>query len=258
MICEKPNGVAHATPLLFIHSKWHAAWCWAEHFLPYFAEHGYISYALSLRGHGDSEGRERLRWTSIADYVKDVAQVRGQLGTDPVLIGHSMGGYIAQKYLETHIAPASALLASIPPSGLWPSTWLVFRRHPLVFLHALATLRLYPIVATPSLAREAFFSADMPDEKVAAYQKRLQDESFRSYVDELGLNLISPKCVKTPMLVIGAKEDRVIPQKGILATARAYGTTAVIFPNLAHDVMLEEGWQTVADRILEFLKERGI
>ncbi len=258
LICEKPKGKAHATPLLFVHGKWHAAWCWAEHFLPYFAEHGYTSYALSLRGHGGSEGHERLRWTSIADYVADVAQVAGQMDMSPVLIGHSMGGFITQKYLETHTAPAAVLLTAIPPSGLWPTTWLVFHRHPLAFLKALATLRMYPIVATPALARDAFFSEDMPEEQVAVYQKLLQDESFRSYVDELGLNLVRPKRVGTPLLVIGAEDDAVIPQKGVHATARAYGTTAVIFQNMAHDLMLEEGWQAVADRILEFLKERGL
>jgi len=119
-------------------------------------------------------------------------------------------------------------------------------------------LRLYPIVATPGLAREAFFSAEMPEEQIAGYQKRLQDESFRSYLDELGLNLVRPKRIKTPLLVIGAQDDMVIPQKGVRATARTYGTNAVIFPDMAHDVMLEEGWQVVADRILEFLKERGL
>ncbi len=258
LICEKPKGPAHATPLLFVHGKWHGAWCWAEHFLPYFAEHGYVSCALSLRGHGGSEGRQRLRWTSIAEYVADVAHVAGQMETPPVVIGHSMGGFITQKYLETHPAPAAALLTAIPPSGLWPSTWLVFRRQPLAFLKALATLSLYPIVATPALVREAFFSKDMPETQVAAYHKRMQDESFRAYLDELGLNLVRTKRVQTPLLVIGAADDTVIPQSGVRATARAYGTQAVFFPGMAHDVMLEQGWQSVADRILEFLKERGI
>lgn len=258
LICERPKGQAHATPLLFVHGKWHAAWCWAEHFLPYFAEHGYVSYALSLRGHGGSEGRQRLRWTSIAEYVADVAQVAGQMETPPIVIGHSMGGFITQKYLETHPAPAAVLLAAIPPSGLWPTTWLVFRRHPLLVLKIIATLSMRPMVATPGLAREAFFSADMPEEQVAAYHARLGDESFRAYLDELGLNLVHPKRVRTPLLVIGAADDTVIPQSGVRATARAYGTQAVFFSDMAHDVMLEQGWQSVADRILEFLKERGI
>jgi pimeloyl-ACP methyl ester carboxylesterase len=258
MICERPKGEAHPTPLLFVHGKWHAAWCWAERFLPYFAEHGYISCALSLRGHGASEGRERLRWASIADYVSDLAHVAGQLEKPPVVIGHSMGGFITQKYLETHSAPAAVLLTSIPPTGLWPSTWMILRRHPRVFLKALATLSLYPIVASPALAREALFSSDMPEEQVASYQKRLQDESFRSYLDELGLNLVHPKRIKTPLLVIGAEDDTVIPEKAVHLTAQRYGTEAKVFPNMAHDVMLEKDWRMVADHILQFLKVNGI
>jgi pimeloyl-ACP methyl ester carboxylesterase len=224
LICEKPAGQARPTPLLFVHGKWHGAWCWAEHFLPYFAEHGYTSYALSLRGHGNSEGRERLRWTSIADYVADVVQVAGQMETPPAIIGHSMGGFITQKYLETHTAPAAALLTAIPPSGLWPTTWLVLRRHPMIVLKILATLSMNPMIATPALVREAFFSAEMPEEQVVAYKERLQDESFRAYLDELGLNLVRPKRVRTPLLVIGAEDDTVIPLKGVRATARAFRT----------------------------------
>jgi pimeloyl-ACP methyl ester carboxylesterase len=258
IVCKKPKGEAHATPLLFVHGKWHGAWCWAENFLPYFAEHGYTSYALSLRGHGTSEGRERLRWNSIADYVSDVAQVAGQMETPPVIIGHSMGGFITQKYLETHSAPAAALLTAIPPTGLWASTWLLFLRHPGVVLQVLATLSMYPLVKTLALARESLFSADMPDDQVASYHQRMIPESFRALMDELGLNLVHTKKFKTPLLVIGAENDTVITPTMVRGTARRYGTEAVFFPNMAHDVMLEKDWRSVADRILQFLKERGI
>jgi pimeloyl-ACP methyl ester carboxylesterase len=257
VICEKPKGETHRTPLLFIHGKWHGAWCWAEHFLPYFAEHGYTSCALSLRGHGASEGREHLRWASIAEYVSDVAQVAGPMETPPVIIGHSMGGFITQKYLETHAAPAAALLTAIPPTGLWATVWLLFRRHPGVIIKVLATMNMYPVVETPALVRESLFSADMPDDQVAFYHKRLISESFRALVDELGLNLVRTKRVKTPLLVIGAENDAVIPPNLVRGTARRYGTEAVIFPGMAHDVMLEKDWRSVADRILQFLKERG-
>jgi pimeloyl-ACP methyl ester carboxylesterase len=258
LICEKPNGQAHSTPLLFVHGKWHAAWCWAEHFLPYFAEYGYVSYALSLRGHGESQGRARLRWTSIAGYIADVAQIAGRMETPPVLIGHSMGGFITQKYLENHTAPAAALLTAIPPTGLWPTIGLVFRRHPEVVLKILFTLRFSPAVSTPALTREALFSADMPEGQVCAYHQRMQDESFRACLDELGLNLVRTKRVKTPLLVVGAENDTLIPPNLVRKTAHIYGIQARIFPHMAHDVMLERDWQMVADCILEFLKERGI
>jgi pimeloyl-ACP methyl ester carboxylesterase len=258
LICERPKGEVHLTPLLFVHGKWHGAWCWAEHFLPYFAEHGYASYALSLRGHGTSEGRERLRWASIADYVSDVAQIAGQMETPPAIIGHSMGGFITQKYLETHTAPSAALLTAIPPTGLLPSIWLIFLRHPGIVLEILFTLRFYPMIRTPALAREILFSANMPEKQVVAYHQLMQNESFRACMDELGLNLVHTKRVKTPLLVIGAENDTVITPAMVRGTARRYGTEAVIFPNMAHDVMLEKDWRSVADRILQFLKDRGI
>ena len=69
----------------------HGAWCWDEHFLPYFAQHRYTAHAFSLRGHCGSAGRDRLRWTSLADYVSDLNKVVSQLPSAPVLVGHSMG-----------------------------------------------------------------------------------------------------------------------------------------------------------------------
>ncbi len=256
---QTPKGKPKPTPLLFVHGKWHGAWCWAEHFLPYFAERGYACAALSLRGHAGSEGRERLRWTSIAEYVADVEQAAREMGAPPIVIGHSMGGFITQKYLERHAeTPAAVLLTSIPPGGLWPTTFLLLRRHPLVVLKVLTTLSLYPTIETPALARWALFGKDMPDEQVAAYHRQMGDESFRAYLDELGLNLVHPKRVRTPLLVIGAQEDQVITPRMVQKTARAYGVQPVIFPHIAHDVMLESGWDRVAARIAEWLQERGL
>ncbi|MBA7490522.1 2-succinyl-6-hydroxy-2,4-cyclohexadiene-1-carboxylate synthase [subsurface metagenome] len=258
VITRGPVSNARAAPVVFVHGMWHAAWCWSEHFLPYFAQHGYVSYALSLRGHGASEGRERLRWTSLADYVADMFQVTDQLQTSPVLVGHSMGGMIVQKYLESHQAPAAVLLASAPVRGLLLPTLRLARRHPLAFLMSNLTLSTYHVVATRRLTQEAFFSADMPQEKLTTYFARMQYESYRAYLDMMGLDLPHPRQIKTPMLVLGAGNDTMISSGDIEATARAYGTEAEIFPDMAHDMMLEAGWQAVADRILGWLSEQGL
>jgi alpha-beta hydrolase superfamily lysophospholipase len=248
----------HTTSLLFVHGMWHAAWCWEEHFLPFFAQHGYTSYALSLRGHGGSEGREQLRWTSLADYVSDVMHVVDQMDSPPVLVGHSMGGMIVQKYLESNGAPAAVLLASAPPKGVFAATLRIAMRHPLTFLKANLTMSMYQVVKTPQLAREAFFSAGVSDKQVRDFHSRLQDESYRVYLDMMGLNLPQTKKVKTPMLVLGAVDDGIITTREVEMTARAYDTRAEVFPNIAHDMMLEERWQTVAERMLNWLNEQGL
>lgn len=259
IINRKPNGEAKETPLLFVHGKWHGAWCWDEHFLPYFADYGYDCTALSLRGHAGSQGHEGLRWYSITDYVADVEQVVNQFEAPPIIIAHSMGGFITQKYLEKHHQhPAVVLLTPIPPFGLWPTTFDVLRERPLVLLKSLATLKLYPVVENPEVARWSLFSDDLPDELLGKYQLKMQNESFRSYLDELGLNLVPTKRIKTPLLIIGAENDTVIKPRMVQRTAEKYDTSAEIFPDMAHDVMLETGWEKVAKRILEWLDKRGL
>lgn len=253
---QTPQVQTHKTPLLFVHGMWHGAWCWEENFLPFFVENGYRVVALSLRGHGNSEGK--IGGSSINDYVSDIEDAVKRVGTDPVLVGHSMGGFLTQKYLEKHRAPAGVLLASNPHTGLWHSTWLVFKHSPMTLLKVLVQLRLYPAVETPANARWALFSKDMPEEQLLKYHARMCDESFRAYLDLLGLNLANPKRVQTPLLIFGAEDDTVIPPSDVRATARAYGVEAEIFPAMAHDMMLEAGWRSVAERILNWLNEKGI
>src|SRR5574341_654586 len=256
IISKYPSAHAHSTPLLFVHGAWHGAWCWEEHFLDYFAQHGFAAHALSLRGHGSSDGRNRLRWTRLAHYVADVAHVVEQLPQAPAVIGHSMGGAVVQKYLETHSAPAGILLASVPPAGALAAALRIARRHPLEFAKVNLMLSLFPLVATPQLAREAFFSDNLPAEQLMTYARRLQDESYLGFLDMLLLNLPRPRRVTAPMLVLGGAKDMVFQPSEIEATARSYNTRAVVFPDTAHDMMLEAGWQQVADRMIAWLNER--
>jgi pimeloyl-ACP methyl ester carboxylesterase len=241
---------SHPVRLLFVHGAWHGAWCWDEHFLDFFADRGYACYALSLRGHGASPGRERLRWTGIQEYVGDVAETAAQLPTQPVLIGHSMGGFVVQTYLEQHTAAGAILVQSVPPSGVLRTTLRIARHHSMQFVKANVALRLAPLVATPELARDLLFSASTPDTQVNSYQQRLQDESYRAFLDMLALDLVKTKRVnRVPMLVLGAEDDTIIvSQRQIRRTAAVYGTEAEIFP-VGHDMMLEPGWQAVAERI---------
>ena len=102
---REPLGTPEATPLLFVHGAWHGAWCWEEHFLGWFAERGFRVAALDLRGHGASPARGRFKTRRLRHYVADVAEVAATFDTPPVVIGHSMGGMVVQKYLERHEAP---------------------------------------------------------------------------------------------------------------------------------------------------------
>ena len=258
IISRKPKGVARSTPLLFVHGAWHGAWCWEENFLPYFAEKGYPAYALSLRGHGASEAPAHFRWMRIADYVADVAQAVTQLPQAPVLVGHSMGGLVVQKYLEDHSAPAAVLLASVPVKGVLRTTLRIALRHPLVFLKANLCWSLYPIIGKPELTREAFFSKDMPADTLNEYFGRMQDESYLAFLDMMLFKFPNPEKISTDLIILGAEDDVIFCPDEIEATARAHDKKPEIFNQMAHDMMLEKGWQAVADRIIAWLDEKGI
>ncbi|KAL7549423.1 hypothetical protein ACHAWF_012694 [Thalassiosira exigua] len=118
-------------PLVFLHGSFHSAWCWAEHFMPYFAHEGYPCVALSLRGTGEEEASK----VKIDQHVDDVLYFLEQLNRHvtakkkmwksddamrlffefisnefrsgcndgyiaPVIIAHSFGGLVAMKLLE--------------------------------------------------------------------------------------------------------------------------------------------------------------
>jgi pimeloyl-ACP methyl ester carboxylesterase len=259
VIDKGSSSEAHPVPLLFVHGFCHAAWCWDEHFLDFFAERGYRAVAVSLRGHGSSPAPKGLRRCSVADFVDDVAQAAAQLPTQPVLVGHSVGGFVIQKYLEHHTAAGAILVASVPPTGVLRAALHIARHHPVPFAKVNASLRLAPLVATPELVRDLFFSASTPDKQVNTYQRRVQDDSYRAFLDLLALNLVKTKQVnRVPKLVLGAENDTIFSQRQVRRTAAVYGAEAVIFPDMGHDMMLEPGWQAVAERIDGWLTARGL
>src|SRR2546426_9670253 len=115
-----PERANAGSPLLFVHGGYCDAWCWEPYFLPWFAARGYPAYALSLRGHGASGGRESLFVAGIDDYAVDVARVAGKLPSRPVLIGHSMGAAVVERLIAAGPVRAAALFAPVPPGGLGP------------------------------------------------------------------------------------------------------------------------------------------
>jgi pimeloyl-ACP methyl ester carboxylesterase len=258
VLTRLPESRSKRSPLLFVHGFWHGAWCWDEHFLRYFTERGYVCVAPDLRGHGRSDGGERLRWTSLAEYLADVIAVADTLDAPPILVGHSMGGLLVQKYLQRRPVAAAILLGSVPPTGLLPTTLRFLARHPLVTLKAALTLDVQPLVGTPALYRSCFVSPGFPEDELRRVHARVQGDSFRALLDMIALDLPKPsKARPTPILVLGA-DDFIVRAWQVRATARAYGVEAQLFPGMGHAMMLDVGWQAVADRMAEWLDRHGL
>lgn len=212
--------------------------------------------AVSLRGHGRSATSKPLRTCSFADYVEDISRCAGSLPRNPIIIGHSMGGLLVAKYLETHDAPAGILMAPTFPwvisgpacDGFGGIPGISRRSPPPVSLWRSSTLPNSP---------ERFFSAHTPESLVGDYAARLQEESGRIGIDSV-VSFPRPKRVSAPVLVMGACDDRSVTRRAVRATARAYRTEAEFFPDMGHDMMLEPGWAAVAERIHTWLGANGL
>jgi pimeloyl-ACP methyl ester carboxylesterase len=254
IISREPEEKRFLTPLLFIHGSCHGAWAYAKNFLPYFAAKGFSSYAVSLRGHGKSEVPEKFNRVSVADYVADVLRAVENLPEKPVLIGHSLGGFVVQKYLEKHRMPAAVLLAPSPVSGMLLPGMRLQMKSPLLFLKVALKRDFSLLYNTPERLKKHLFSADADDNEMAEYAALIGKESYRA-ATEMIYNLPKAELIKrTPILVLGGETDEIIQPKYIKKTARAFAADFKIFPATAHDLMLERRWQTAADFMIEWLE----
>jgi pimeloyl-ACP methyl ester carboxylesterase len=132
------------------------------------------------------------------------------------------------------------------------------RSNPLGFLKAGFKFNLCEVVKTPEHYHRMFFFDDFPRDQVEQYYTRLNGESYRAFWDMLGLNLVHPKRIKAPMMVLGSRADRIITVNQVKHTARTYGVEPIFVDHMGHNLMLETGWQQGADHIIKWLEQNGI
>jgi pimeloyl-ACP methyl ester carboxylesterase len=255
LLTQKPTGKSKGD-LLFVHGICVGAWVWEKHFTPFFTQAGYTTHALSLRGHGHSEGKKNLARYTLADYTEDLAKTTGKL-QNPILIGHSLGGAVVQNYLRTGGKPrAAALLASVPPWGLALAAARMAVTNPRLFAE-LSRLQTFGVAATnPNVMREALFAPDLPDATFAEFAPLITDESRLIGAELQGFRPFAPLPWQTlpPMFVLGGRIDKFIPSDEVARTAAYYRTEATLIEGLAHTVMLDTHWQSAAEPLLNWLK----
>lgn len=250
-----PATAAGKAPLLFVHGGYCDAWFFEPYFLPWFAAHGHAAYALSLRGHGKSGGRDALFVTSLDDYEADVERVVGELDEPPVLVGHSMGAAIVERIVAKRPVRGAALLAPLPPAGLLAIATRLAASHPdyLVHIGNVDQSRLSADVL--KALRPFYFSADVAPTLLAQAVKHFHSESPRALFDlSLRLHWALPTRDHRPLFVLGAEGDRICTPVDVRATARHHNVEATILPGLAHMLMLEPGWRDVAEALETWIR----
>ena len=209
----------------------------------------------------------------------------------PVLIAHSFGGLAIMKYLESYLLPSQdsddvssvnlpisgvVSMCSVPPSGNGKMTMRFLKRSLKDSWKITAGLAMKKCINDEKLCRELFFDEGC-DEDVEGISsddlKRIQGYFERDtvatidlmdlakqlpsiYTDENGKatflenDIASPNFV--PALVIGARDDFIVDEEGVVEVAKYYGVEEFMVES-SHDVMLDKRWKNAANKILSFL-----
>jgi len=250
--------------IVMIHGMWCGPWCW-ENYRRFFEQAGYRCVVAALPFHDvppDAVPDPRLGTASLMDYAAAIEKEILALGTKPILMGHSMGGVLAQILGTRGLAKAIVLLAPAPPAGIWavlrPSVLRSFWSIIWTWKNWCRPLR--------QTFDEAVYSMLhlLPAEERKAVFDRFVFESGRAtfeigywFLDRRRTTRIDPRRITCPMLVVAGALDRVTPPSVVRKVARTYGASYEELDRHAHWLIGEPGWEGVAGRVLGWLRNAG-
>ena len=250
-------------PVLFIHGAFCGPWSLAG-LQRSFEAAGYTCKAPALRFHDESRPPAALATTGLADYVADLEDEIRALDKPPILVGHSMGGLLAQQLAARANVAALVLLAPSAPWGVPPTT--------LFEIGAAHAMHLQPgywnMVLEPSRDVALAHSLDkLPRDMRDDVFGRFVPESGRATFEIMswGLDLnraseVDADAVTAPLLFLTGSEDKINPPSTVARIAALYKerATAEVLDGMGHWLIGEPGWEKLAERALQWLNARGL
>lgn len=217
------------------------------------------TFALDLRGHGESDGR-RGHVSRFAIFLQDLCrfrrEVRGLVGPAcPLfLLGHSMGGLIALRYLEEYDTPFRGAIISSP--------WLGTALHVPRWKVALAPLLNRALPAAPFAAGIRAEDLCRDPEIVNAYRDdalvhdRVTPRLFHEASTAMGLAFQCSDRIRGPLLFLLAGADRIADSRragSFVESLHGRNVTLRVFADHFHEVLNEEDRDTVYREIRDWV-----
>jgi pimeloyl-ACP methyl ester carboxylesterase len=245
-------------PVVMIHGGFCGAWTWDD-FAAHFRRAGYAVETPSLRHHDGTKPPAALATTSLLDYAADLERLVAEMATPPIVIGHSLGGLLAQILAARREIAAAVLLAPSAPWGVPPST--------LFEIGAAQTLMLrvgfWSALLEPNFDTATAHALDrFSEERRAEIFGRMIPESGRATFEMMhwGLDMrraseVDVRKVRCPLLFLAGSGDRINPPGTVERAARLYKDRAhyEVMPGMSHWLIGEPGWETVCERSLAWL-----
>lgn len=232
-------GDPGATPLIFLHGIGGAARAWRQQLATFGSR--FRTIAWDMPGYG---GSVPLASVSIAALADALQQFIEQIGANrPVLVGHSIGGMIVQKWLvqSPKLARAVVLAQTSPAFGKadgdWQKSFIAARFGPLDRGETMKSL-------APSLVKELV--GDDPDPKGMELAREcmssVPEASYRAMMLALiGFDQRSTlKDISVPTLLLSGSRDNNAPAPMMAKTATYIPSAEYVeLPGVGHLANLE-------------------
>ena len=251
----------HRKTLLMIHAAFGTSASF-ENFKSYFEARGWDCHAPDLPFHGPgSDDDPALATVSIRDYTDAMAEYAQGLEEAPVIIGHSLGGLIAQQLASRQLARAAILLSPNAPWGILPTS----DAERAVAKGLMSAGPFWQSAMSLDFDLEANYALNaFPPEERKSVFATLQRESgqvifemFFWMFDDAKATLVDFDNVRCPVLIANGTEDRVLSFSTAEAIAEQYEGRATVYRPKAHGhfLLMEPGWETVARHCERWLGE---
>ena len=252
-----------AETIVMIHGMFGGAWCW-EKYKGFFEEKGYHCITPTLRFHDMAPNEfpdPQLGTVSLLDYVEDLQNEINKLHGLPIVMGHSMGGLLAQIIGSRGLAKVLVLLTPASPRGImalrpsvirtfWSAqTKYGFWKKPfrLTFKEVVySMLQLMSVEDQKELYDRFVFGSGRAASEIGYW---FFDRKRAAEVDELKISC--------PVLVIAAGQDKATPTSVARKIANKYRTVSTYkeFTSHSHWVIAEPGWQEIAEYVSDWLNQ---
>ncbi len=263
----------HRTPVLFIHGMWLHASSWSP-WLTLFHNEGYAPVAPGWPGEPDTVGAARANPELVADRGIDAITAHFKtiiesLPAEPILIGHSFGGLIAEKLLGEGVGRAAIAIDPAQIKGVLPLPLAQLRAGLPALGNPLNKHRAVSLTAKEF--RFGFGNALAEEESDALFEKWTIPSPALGLFEVAFANFSfhSPSKVNTknesrgPLLLISGTADHTVPDVTTQASFRQYrDSTAVTelkqFEGRGHSLTIDRGWGDVAAACIVWLREKGL
>lgn len=176
------------------------------------ADDGWQVFAWDMRGHGRSEGKRGFV-KDLSFYIDDLEiftqLVRKQIGDQNlVMFGHSLGGLVTIRYLQSKRADYAALVLSSPGLGLNKKVPRLKEALAHVAVKWMPTLTMYNEIKYEDLTRDEeyrknYYSDNLRHDKISSGLFLSMLDNFKLALDEAGE-------IEIPVLLQVSGEDRLV------------------------------------------------